>query len=802
MLTLSKPIKAGQGEYYLSLASTDDYYLSGQEPSGYWLGKGITALGLEGQVDKEAFRHLLRGLSPDGTKKLVRNVDAERRAGWDFTWSAPKSVSVAWSQATPAIREQIEQCLRRAVAVGVNHLEAVGGFTRRGVDGYIRESARLMLAAFLHSTSRAQDPQLHIHTVLLNIAVRSDGTTGTVEPRELYRHQMAAGALFRAELAARLEADLGLRARREGRAFELLGVDPDLIAFFSKRRAEIEAELARLGQSGAKAAEIANFATRQVKEARPREELFAEWQQIGQNHYWSQKELSWMLHAPFPARSLIWEETSAKMEALGQVTSTQSHFGARSLLQAVAECGQGRALGAAVALRLRDELLRSPELVRLSEWRGEPQFTTREVLALEKRILATVGAMQVRRESLPEEPVAKALIRHPHLTEEQKLALWHVCASQGGVSVVQGLAGTGKSTLFAVAREVWEAQGLSVHGGALSGKAAQGLAHATGIASTTLHRLLWELETGDRVLNARSVLLLDEASMIGTRQLAKIVGHCAEAGASLILCGDARQLQAIELGGLFAELSDRCHAARLTEIKRQREEWARQAVKDFAFGRAEDALFAYQARGLLTETKHMVTATDRLLADWQREALTDLPSSVMLAGTVQDVAELNRRAQAERMELGQLGTFGIKVGSDVFFPGDRVLFTRNSLSLGVFNGDLGTVLAASHDQVTVRLDDAREIAINVQEYPYVRLGYALTTHKAQGMTVERTYILTSGSMTDREMAYVQASRARGVTRWYVSDTFEEVAQRMERSHQKFAAVSFAEGPSLALDLIR
>ena len=112
MLTISKAIKAGQGEYYLSLAGVDDYYTAGSEPPGYWLGSGAGALGLAGEVDKEQFRHLLRGLSPDGDRKLVRNADSERRAGWDLTWSAPKSVSVAWSQADPETRERIEQCLR------------------------------------------------------------------------------------------------------------------------------------------------------------------------------------------------------------------------------------------------------------------------------------------------------------------------------------------------------------------------------------------------------------------------------------------------------------------------------------------------------------------------------------------------------------------------------------------------------------------------------------------------------------------------------------------------------------------
>lgn len=802
MLTLSKAIKAAQGEYYLSLAGVDDYYTAGSEPPGYWLGSGAAALGLDGELDKDQFRYLLRGMSPDGQRKLVRNADSERRSGWDLTWSAPKSVSVAWSQADVETRERIEHCLRRAAAAGVAHLEDVAGISRRGEDGRIHETARLALAAFLHSTSRAQDPQLHLHTILLNVGVRADGTTGTLEPKLLYRHQMAAGTLFRAELASLLESELGLRARRENRAFELLGVDPELMAFFSKRRAQIEAELARTGQSGGRAAEMANFATRAVKETRPRAELFAEWQRIGREHHWSTKELSWMIHAAFPSRHLEWERAAAGTEALTQLTASQSHFCRRQIVQAVAECCQGRGLGAAVVLRLSGELLRSPELVRLGEHRGEVHFTTREILALEKSVLATAEAMQRARVDLPGSWVEAAIARHSRLTGEQTDALRHLCAARGGLTLIHGMAGTGKSTLFAVAHEVWTQQKLSVHGAALSGKAAQGLAEAANIPSTTLHRLLRQLAHGDVVLHEKSVVVLDEASMICTRLLARIVEHCERAGAALVLCGDARQLQAIGLGGVFAALTDRLETSRLTEIQRQREPWARESVKHFAFGRAEAALLPYRQRGLVTETAHEITAMDRLLADWRQEALPDLKGSAMLAGTTAEVLELNRRAQEECRRLDLLGDTSVRPGPDTLFAGDRVLFTRNCPMLAVRNGDLGTVTTLQNKTLTVHLDDGHEIRIPVEAYPHVRLGYALTTHKAQGSTVERAFILTGGPMTDREMTYVQASRARGVTRWYVGHDLEETTQRMTRSHEKLAAISLAEGPALELTLVR
>lgn len=802
MLTISKAIKAGQGEYYLSLAGVDDYYTAGSEPPGYWTGCGASALGLEGELDKDQFRYLLRGLSPDGQRKLVRNADAERRAGWDLTWSAPKSVSVAWSQADAATRKRIEHCLRIAVAAGVAYLEAIGGITRRGEDGRIHEAAKLLLAAFVHSTSRAQDPQLHIHTILLNLGVRRDGSTGTIEPKAMYRHQMAAGALFRAELACALESELGLRCRREGRSFELLGVDPELMAFFSKRRAAIEAELARVGRSGGKAAEAANFATRQKKESRPREELFAEWRRIGRDHHWSTKELSWLLDARFPSRDLEEERRTAATESLSKLTTHESHFCQRQIVQAVAECCQGRGLNAETALQISRQVLQSPELVRLSEYRGELHFTTREILALEHQVVARAEAMQRRKRLIADadQMIDRAVNRHPQLGHEQRAALHEVCVAAGGMTLVQGMAGTGKSTLFAVACEVWQEQGRVVHGAALSGKAAKGLSEATGINGTTVHRLLSAIHDGTLTLDNRAVVVLDEASMIGTRQLAHVVVACSRTGASLVLCGDPRQLQAIGLGGLFAELARRLEASPLTEIHRQREPWARQAVKDFASGHAERAMLPYQLRGLVTETENRPSAMERLLNDWTHDGRAGPKTSVILAGTGSDVATLNRQAQMELLQQGRLGSESVQVREDTFYVRDRVLFVRNSAALDVCNGDLGTVSAIEGQKLRVTLDSGRPVTLNADGYEHLRLGYALTTHKAQGMTTENAFILTGGSMTDREMSYVQASRARGTTRWYVVDELSSVLPQMKRSHEKHAAMSLAEGPKLELTL--
>lgn len=802
MLSVSKAIKAGQGEYYISLSTADDYYLDGLEPKGFWLGEGAESLNLFGEVQDEAFRNLLRGFSPDGQRKLVKNADLERRAGWDLTWSVPKSVSVLWSQANADVRQKIEKCVRDSVKAGIDYLQEVGGITRRGEDGWLHEKAKLVFAAFEHSTSRAQDPQLHIHTVLLNVAVRPDGSTGTVEPREIYRHQMAAGALFRAELAANLERELGLRAMREGRAFEVLGVDRELMATFSKRRGEIEAALKERGVSGGKASEIAALDTREKKEALPREKLFSIWRQIGQSHHWSEKEVSFLIHAPFPKRNPEREVKDAARVATAWLTTSQSHFSVRELTQAIAEEAQGRGFGAKQIFEIRDRLLHSPQFVFLGKHRGEDHWTTREILELEQAMLKACELMSERERPLPywaEE--LEALSKKLGLSFEQTAALDHVSKAMHGIKVVSGMAGTGKSTLFRAAKEVWEGKGLTVLGASLSGKAARNLEESSGIKSTTLHRTLYEIERGTLVFNERTVLLIDEASMVGTRQLARVVDECVKARATLVLSGDARQLQAIELGGAFAEISRRFGAAELSEIRRQREEWAKEAVRDFSEGEAAKALDAYRDRGLVHESPgEKWGAMERLVADWMGEA-TPEKEKVILAGTNADVSALNHMAQEALQSAGRLGTECVSLGKDELFAGDRVLFTRNSPAFSVMNGDRGTVRHINGQVLTVELDAGPLIKINTDNYPHLRLGYAMTTHKSQGMTAEKTFVLVSEQMTDREMTYVQASRARGDTRWYVSEDLSEISRDMARSRKKEMAVSIA-GPELELTLQR
>jgi len=803
MLSISKPIRGfDQGQYYLALASVDDYYMGGKEPPGFWLGKGAQELGLIGIISPDAFRNLFRGRSPDGQFALVHNAGSpRRRAGWDVTWSVPKSVSTVWSQAAEAVRLQIEAAVNAAVGEGVRYLETIGVVSRRGEDGVIRDHAKLIFAAFPHSTSRLQDPQLHVHTILINVALRPNGSTGTIDPKELFRHQHAADAIFRVELAAQLERRLGLVAEREGRAFELMGVDRVLMSTFSKRRQEITAVLAERGLSGSRAAEVVAFETRKTKQALDRPTLFTEWREVELQHGWSTEQVDQLLRMPLGPRNLPKERQRTEGEALERFTLHDSHFSRRDLVRSLAETAQGRGLGAQEVYALRYAIMQTRQVILIGQKDREARYTTPEMLEVERRFL--VAARQLQSDGRPVEISARdaALDRYPTLSAEQRDLVYTVTSFAGGLQLVQGLAGTGKSFAFGVAREIWEAQGLVVHGGCLSGKAAAGLQEASQVPSQTLHRLLWGIEHGVIPLHGRSVVLIDEAAMVGTRQLLDLTAKCATARARLVLAGDVAQLQSVEAGGGFAALVRECGTSTLTEIQRQREEWARQAVRDFAVGRSEQALNAYEQRGLLHRRRLPEHAELALVEQWKASA-GNPAGNVILAGTNAEVTRLNANAQAERISAGIVYGEPVFLGGEKLHVNDPVLFTRNSQALGVFNGELGTISSRDRSLLQVQMENGRIVIVDTSEYRHLRLGYALTTHKAQAMTTEQSFILT-GPMQNREQTYVQASRARGDTRFFVgTEDLQRTADRMARSQPKELASDLAaRGLNLELELL-
>ena len=261
-------------DYYSKLAN-EDYYLESGEPAGIWAGSGCKLLGLKGIVVESDYLNVMKGYSPDGKEKLCANAGENHKIGWDLTFSFPKSVSVAWARADHDLRDAIQKAQEQAVKAAIDLLESNAAITRRGDGGALRESTvGLVAALFEHCTSRSKDVQIHTHCLIANVSPRSDGSWGTIESRDLYLWQKAAGAIYRAELAAKLR-ELNFEITQDKDSFKLEGIPQKLCDFYSKRSQVIRKELAARGniKSASKSGDLVTLATRTKKETIDRKTL-------------------------------------------------------------------------------------------------------------------------------------------------------------------------------------------------------------------------------------------------------------------------------------------------------------------------------------------------------------------------------------------------------------------------------------------------------------------------------------------------------------------------------------------------
>ena len=444
----------------------------------------------------------------------------------------------------------------------------------------------------------------------------------------------------------------------------------------------------------------------------------------------------------------------------------------------------------------------APDLVELGkDARGEDRFTTRAMIEAEQRLHRAAGLMAERerhevRDRDRRAALARAEARGVVLSGEQADALVHVTDGRD-LGIVVGHAGTGKSAMLGVAREAWETAGYEVRGVTLSGIAAENLESGSGIASRTIASLEHGWHQGRDLLTTRDVLVIDEAGMVGTRQLERVLSHAAEAGAKVVLVGDIKQLQAIEAGAAFRSIHERHGGAEIGEVRRQREDWQRDATRDLATGRTRDAIHAYDGHGMVHEAQSREQARGDLIERWDRDRQASPDASrIILTHTNAEVRELNEAAREWMREAGDLGEdvrVTVNRGELTFAAGDRVMFLQNERGLGVKNGTLGTIEDVSAQSMAVRTDDGRRISFDLKDYDRVDHGYAATIHKAQGMTVDRTHVLATPGM-DAHGSYVALSRHRDrVDLHYGRDDFasqDKLIATLSRDRAKDMALDY------------
>lgn len=806
MLTIGKLKRdSGQiaGYYAAQVAGRPEQYYAGEgEASGGFRGLLATSLGLDGEVGELELRRLLEGRHPASDEKL-----AERRPGvlaYDLVFKAPKSVSLVHTLGDDATRAAVTAAHEHAVEAGLEYLERRATWTRLGKNGAERVRGQgLLSASFRHRLSRDGDPHLHTHVVTANGTYTPDGRWRTLDGAALYQHAQAAGHLYQAQLRAELSRDLGVEWQpvRNGVA-DLKGVARPVIEAFSRRAEEIAEWMAAHGARSAKAARAAADKTKAPKDrAVSLADLLPEWREraaaLGLDGP-ALEALAGRMRAP----QLSAEEERRVLDQLGSergLTARASAFDRRDVVRAVAGAA-GPGADAAAVEALADRFLRSDGAVVLAEGgrglgerdvirRGdgrvvpvaaeETRYSTPGLLALQSGLVeAAIAGAGDGRVTVDAASVEATIVRQPRaLSDEQAQMVRTLTTSGAAVQVVIGQAGAGKTSAIAAARAAWEGQGVRVIGTALSARAALELRDQAGVESFTLARLLGEL--GDPRFGSLArgcVVIVDEASMVGDRSLAALHAHVERAAGKLVLLGDDRQIPAIEAGGASRALAARGGplglTVELTENRRQRELWEREALALLRDGEPAEAIAAYQRHGRVSVAEDPQALRAAIVADWWEAAAREGPQgAVMITSRLADAAELNARARELMRLVGRLDGPELAIGGRLYRAGDRVMATDPSAKhLGLVNGQRAIVTGVDLEArgLQARRDDgaALELGSAYLESGRLHHGYAITAHKAQGMTTERAFLLGSDALY-RELAYVGLSRGREENRLYV-----------------------------------
>ncbi len=804
VLSVAKLTPGQEGYYERSVAAgIDDYYAGRGESPGIWTGKGAAAIGLGGVVEEGQLGTLIRGDHPHTGDRLrrrhpkartitVEKIDpasGERRleektlrpvAGFDLVFSPPKSVSLLHALGDEETRRAVNEAHTSAWQAALAYLEDEACVVRRGTGGVAREHGEgFVAAAYQHRTSRAQDPHLHTHVIVANMARRpSDGKWRALDGEAILKtYRLAAGYLYQAHLRAELSRSLGVEweTPQKGLA-DLKGVPRRAIEEFSTRRAQVVEHMDEQGTSGFWAAQVAALDTRDRKEHLDLAQLRDDWRARAAEHGFGHRELAATLH-----RVQRQEPSSRELLAIARtllgpdgLTEHSTAFSDPDLVMAWSEAhAQGGSADRIRRLAARFTGMDGVEPVGEAAQPGRPaRYSTRDLIATEEAALALVGrGIAAGAPAVPDQLVDATAREMPALSEEQRRMLRTVVTSPDRVVCVVGLAGSGKTTATRALAIAFRAAGVPVLGAAPSGIAAEKLQDETSIRSTTLHRLLRQ------ELPERSVVVVDEAGMAETRILAPLLERIEQAHGKIVLIGDPGQLPAVGAGGLFTGIVERQAAIELGENRRQHDPEERRALEAIRNGLGRDYLAFAEGKGRLIASDTPTTAKTRLLADWWAAARDDLPGNVMIALRRRDVAELNALARALMDSHGRLGRDRITIDGTEFASGDRIVCLRNNDALAVKNGSRATVetVDRKHRTLAVVTDRGKrlELSRDYLEDGHVRHAYALTGHASQGVTVERAFVLGADGVRLQEWGYVALSRARHQTRLYVTATPRE-----------------------------
>lgn len=758
MLTISAPLSAAQVSTYHAerwRSTAENYYSAGGIASA-WAGALAERFGLSGDVTDTDFQRLAAGQHPDGSTLIAHRqgtayttaagktvTPMEHRAGWDATFSAPKSVSLV---ALVGGDDRLRQAHRESVAVALTDLEQYAQ-ARLGGTKPAETTGKLLIATFDHDSARPVEgyaaPQLHTHAVILNMTAGADGQIRSVQSRSLYEGQALATAVYRTELARRL-TELGYQVRREqtsaGDVPEIAGLSADYLAASSPRRAQILAALAVDGRTGAAAAQIAAHQTRDAKQHAP-EEMRATHQAIAAS-FGDQPSRAVSLAQQHGPRTTP-EPPGLAAAAVTFAVDRNIERDAVVDERAIRRDALVRAMGLVPTQRITDEVtarVKDGRLLERPQGPGAPAtaFTTPEMVALEQATIDTMIAGHGQHQPLADPGTIAAIVStHQQLYTGQRAAVIQVLESPDTVTALHGIAGAGKTTTLTAIAEAATLSGYRVQGLAPTARAADQLATATGSAQT-LQRHLTESPHIDPLLNTlpATLFVLDEASLASTVQMHAFLERLTPHD-RVLLVGDARQHESVEAGRTFVQLQAAgLRTAHLDDIVRQPNPEHRQVVEQLARGEIPTALAA-----LTTQHRvHEVRNQEARLAAVARAYAAAPTSTIVVSPDNDSRARLNAAIHREMRVAGvvrekehqtpvlvarQDMTGPDRGWADRYEVGNVVRYSKGSTTFGFEPGDYATVTGA----------DARANTLTVRSAAGASITY--NPARLKGVTVYR-----------------------------------------------------------------
>lgn len=751
--TLSALRSAAQATSYYE--ADDDYYAEGGKAPSAWYGKGAEEVGLSGAVDRDQFAKLLKGEVAGHRLGTMQDGEWSHRPGWDLTFSAPKSVSLL---AEVAGDRRLFEAHQRAVQTALGLAETHFAATRIREDGAIRREATgsLVIASFSHTTSRALDPQLHTHNVILNMTRDGEGHWRSLEPRAFYQMQKQLGAIYRQQLATEVQ-QLGYAIERGAdSSFEISGIDQGTLEAFSQRSAAIVARLAERGRSRdeASAAEkqIAALDTRQTKQAVEQAELNERWRGVADGAGWDEQARRSMVAEAQRRTELVESNAFAREVAADRAVAQgatmlgerQSVFSVTALHEAAGRFGMGIIGHDEIATAIaRAETLGSLQQRVCLDRRGAAfaGYTTAANIADETNLLRLEAqGREVAKPLMSPVAAARAVAeaerrsasRGHEWNEEQRAATAQILTSRNRIIALQGTAGTAKtSTVLATVAHEAKARGVAVTALAPTASAAQVLGEALSTRTDTLARHL--LAPG-RPDSRDRLWIVDEASLISARDTAKLLTLAESHRARVLLVGDTAQLGSIEAGAAFGQLQEAgMETARLSQILRQTNEQARIAVEASLAGNAKRALAALDSGGgHIIEQDTREARFAHIARDYAQLDEKARKRTLVIEPSREGRDKLTEQIRECLVEVGALSGPAVKASRLVpkdltraeakearsYAAGDTVRFAKDYADKGVTKAEAYRVVAANPEKAAITLvgEDGRKIDWHLRQW--------------------------------------------------------------------------------------